>query len=346
MRIASDGTHATPLREGEDTEQHLLARLVEERRLLGSAASDGITCIPSLPLGGMSREDDALSATLAHLPISGDLAPYGWRIGPGSGGAWHSNRAFHDRLLESARIAYLDYEGPLQRTRVGPALLSRATFTASGQRVLSDSGLLRELPALLAEAQASESAALASRIPGAHPFTLVDERGARAVLHGRVRTVSGYRFYPPLGTAGMSELWGRLLSERPAAQTLLLLDSDLSCLQAARDAGVRALAMDPCVGSLSEPGALWEALAGAGEAGIKLAWLLPAERAETAARHLLTMWQHLGYSLKDARDFTYLLTRGPRREPSLPQGVPGCVSTADIDQLLHLAPRIAERVYA
>lgn len=346
MRFTTDGTHAHKRREGENSEQSILARLVEERRLLGSPVEEGVSCVPSLPLGGMSVEDQVLSATLAHLPISGDLASYGWRIGPGAGGAWHSNRAFHDRLVEGARIAYLDYEGPLHLARFGPALLSRATFTAAGERVLADRGLVRELPGVLAEAHASERAAVASRIPGAQVRILVDERGARAVLHGRVRTVSGYRFYPPLGSAGMSDVWGRFINESPAEDALFLLDSDASVLQAARDAGVRACAMDPLSGDLREPGPLWESLAAAGESGVGLAWLFRHDQLEAAARHVHHMWQRLGYSGSDARSFTYVLTRGPLREPALPAAANNCVTTADIDGFVRVASRIAEEVMA
>lgn len=346
VTLASDGTFHRTRRESESTEDALLARLSNERSLLGTRTDDAVASVPAVSVGGATPWDDVLPATLAHLSISGDLAPYGWRLGPGTGIGWHTNRAWHDRIFEAARMAYLGYSGPVHLTRMGPALLASATFTAGGDKVVSDPGLVRELPFLVSEAWGSIVDALAPRVPGARVSPVIDERGSRHVLAGTMRTVSGYRFYKPVGTHGMSELWGRFLSSMPsnANPATLLLDSRADSLTAALDAGALSIGMDPCAGELRTPGPLWEKLAEARERGVALTFLARADRAEKTAHHMLAAWQRLGYSPRDAQGTTFMISNGALTTPSAPRVPEGYLTATQIDALLRMAPAFAEKV--
>lgn len=345
LDVCTDGTHAREHAGADSLDERILASLTAERTVLGSAPEDGIAAVPSLSHSRLSVYDSALGATLASLPLTGDLAPYGWRLGPGASGQWHANRAFHARVLEAARLAYFGYEGPLNAARFGPALLAAATSTANGEKVLADRGLVRELPFLLAEGLESSTKAISERIPGAEVQFLLDERGSQRALSGRVRTASGYRFYRPLGTAGVSEIWGRLLSSlTPTGTPSLLLDSTDECVTAALDAGARSIALDPWAGELRTLGPLWEKVALARERGVAVTWALRADRMEQSTRHVLDAWSRLGFSPSQAQGFAFMVTRGRLTSPDAAPSAAAFVDDAHIDRLLRFAPAIAEKI--
>ena len=349
LTVFSDGTLALNETTSDLEAGPFLGRFEHMRSLLGSSLEAGIEAEPSLALGGAGPFDHVLPASLAMLPVSGDLAPYGWRIGPGEGTRW---RASHDEALarlDAARLAFFGYEGPLSFVRLGPVSLASSVFTSSGELALADSGLVRELPALIAEGVGTEAALLAERVLGARPRVMLDERGALKAVEGRMRTASGYRFHPAIGRTALTDLFAACVSamqERglDGEHVTLAVDSRVGIVRAALDAGVRSIALDPLSRDLAAVGGAWEALGEARERGVDVRFLATAGAVEATMRHVLGAWHELGYSLKEARGLAYAVTRRRAADPAREQGPAAYVRASDMDEIMHAAPGYAERV--
>lgn len=344
LRLASDGTLRVS-GAGADGADHRIERLSRMRALLGSGEEHGVAPTPALAFGGHGRYDQSVPASLAHLPLTGDLAPYGWRIGPGASHDWREASREADRLMDAARIAFFGYEGPLQLTRLGPVALASATFTAAGERVLSDPGLLADLPFVLAEALGRAAGSVRAMVPGAAPRLLIDERSATAAVLGRVPTASGYRTYAPLGPRRFGELLAPLLTEThthieaPACVALTPLHDIVT---AALDAGSRSLALDPTAGDLANLGRTWETLAAARESGVELTFLVPAHRLREAGMHALTAWRRLGYGPREAAGFGFATSRSPRSDLSRALPPEAFTTSADLDALRRYAVEVVD----
>lgn len=344
LHLVSDGTlraHGA----GADGADHRVERLSRMRALLGSGQEHGVASTPALALGGRGRYDQSVPASLAHLPLTGDLAPYGWRIGPGASHDWREVSFEADRLIDAARIAFFGYEGPLQLTRLGPVALASATFTAAGERVLSDPGLVADLPFVLAEAMGHSAQAVTAMMPGAEPRLLLDERTATAAVLGRVPTASGYRAHAPLGPRRFGELLAPLLTavhahiEAPAVVALTPLHDIVT---AALDAGARSLALDPTAADLASVGRTWETLAAARESGVDLTFVLPAPTLRAAGEHVFTAWRRLGYGAREATGMALATSHPPRPDLSRALTPEFFTTTADLDQLRRYAAELVD----
>ena len=361
VTVGSDGVYRWSGLRNESVPHALFERASEVRRLCGSPIEEQIGARPFLPVGGQGF-DQPLVASLVTLPISGDLAPYGWRLGPGRSREWSEAQAFHEQRVESARLAFAGYAGPLELPLWGPVRLAMGTFVAAGEKSLADPGLVRELPLLVSEGARELCTRLVQRVPQASPALVIDERGARAALRGSVRTASGYRMYPPLHRGGVSEAWGHMLhalgrssdtsvvvGETAGAAGLrepvvVLVDSDEQIVRAALDAGIEACALDPLVQDLAAPSPTWERLAEAREAGVGVEFIVHADRLDAGIDHVWQMWRRLGYRASDAAGLTFRVSRYVPH-PSHERVPPEHMSTArDVGALASRAPAIAERV--
>jgi hypothetical protein len=172
-----------------DSDADRLLALTRLRGLLGDDLEEQIGTRLFLPAAlGTTSADQLLPQSLTLLAgTTGDLASYGWRIGPGSSRSWRSAQETRQRLLEAARIALHGYEGDLVVTTLGPLTLTAATFLGSGERTLADRGALRDLPHLLAEGIAEHLAAVRSHVPGARAAS-ADPRRRRARPRPRARS--------------------------------------------------------------------------------------------------------------------------------------------------------------
>src|SRR5690625_686982 len=226
-----------------------LAALMRLRALPGDDLEDQIATRLYLPAAlGVDDTDHLLPSTLVMLAgMTGDLAPYGWRMGPGLGRAWRHAWEQQQLTVEAARIALYGYEGPLMVTVLGPATLAAASFLSTGERTLSDPGAVRDLPMLLAEGITEHLAELRDRVPGARPHVLVREDAVAGVVAGRIPTPSGRRRYPPIPAPEIGHLWLRLLAALGetgalgAEEITLGVGADAALVTAARDAGARRL---------------------------------------------------------------------------------------------------------
>lgn len=379
VTVAGDGTFA-PAAPAEDVRPadagSRLEALVRLRSLLGDDLEEQIGTELYLPAAlGTESADQLLPASLALLAgTSGDLASYGWRLGPGAGRAWHRARELRRRTLEDARIALLGYEGPLRAVALGPITLAAATHLASGERTLADRGALRDLPVLLAEGLAEHLQEARRHVPGAQVRLLLREDAARAVHAGTLPTPSGYRRYPALPAAEMGILWRSLFAALAeagieAAQVRLHLPALAPLLQAARTAGARAIAIAPArIGSLAdrEGRRMWEALAEARQDGTDLALVVDPARLEPTLDRFAQIWGRLGHGPADLAGLTLLAHAGARTaaaadasdaphpaaaphptsepDPAAEPDRASLLTEDDLQRVLRAAPAWAERI--
>lgn len=371
VTLTGDGTFQVPvpstMQAADLPEDPQLAALLRLRALLGDDVEEQIATRLQLPMAlGTEPTDHLLPASLSLLSdTTGDLAPYGWRIGTGLGRSWIEATGRRERLLDAARIALLGYEGPVQTTALGPATLAGATFLASGERTLSDPGAVRDIPMLLGEGLAEHFRVLRDRVPGAQPHLLLREDAVAAVIAGRIPTPSGRRHYPPLPAQEIVTLWRCLLAALTTSGQIPLDDitvgvgADATLLREARSAGLRRFALAP----VRLPGlgtatgrALWETIAEAHDAGCTLELVVdprPGGRMARELELLLETWQQLGHSAADAAGFTLIAHTGGSHavhagqvDPSAQPSADELLDEAAIEALLRAAPSWAERVQA
>ena len=346
----------------EDPQLDALMRL---RGLLGDDLEDQIATRLYLPMAlGTDATDHLLPASLAMLSDeSGDLAPYGWRIGTGLGRDWQRARDRIATLADAARIALLGYEGPLSTAVLGPATLAASTFVGSGERTLSDPGAVRDLPMLLAEGLADHLDLMAERVPGGRAELLVREDAVGAVATGLIPTPSGRRTYPAIPATVIGTLWRCLLAELIDRDVLdpdritLGIGASRPLLQEARQAGFRRFAIAPHrLPALSSAGGrdLWEEIAGAHDAGCRIEWVLDARPGGALTAELdqiLRTWQQLGFGAAQAQGFTLIGHTGSSHalhagttDPSEQPAYRALLDEAGLEHLLRAAPLWAERV--
>ncbi|UEJ82900.1 hypothetical protein Bra3105_00775 [Brachybacterium halotolerans subsp. kimchii] len=342
-----------------DADADRLLALTRLRGLLGDDLEQQIATRLFLPAAlGTEGADQLLPQSLTLLAgTTGDLASYGWRIGPGSSRTWRRAQELRERLLEAARIALHGYEGDLVATTLGPLTLAAATFLGSGERTLADRGALRDLPHLLAEGIAEHLDAVRSHVPGARPRLLIRDGAALALAHGAIPTPSEYRRYPALPVPDIGEVWRTLLEDLRSGAGLDVQDvtlapsSDTALLRAARTAGATRLALSPA-GFCA-----WELLAELREAGVGIELVVdPAgpQRLEAQLGSVARSWRELGFRPRDLAGFTWLAHRPDRAVgPALPGGGTdpsaepsraSLLDESDLQTLLRAAPAWAERV--
>lgn len=356
------GTEALGLDVAEDP---FLLALLRLRSLLGDSPEEQIGTRLYLPAAlGQDDTDHLLPATLALLAgTSGDLASYGWRLGPGIGRAWQRAQDVRERTLDAARIALLGYEGPLAVTAMGPVTLAAATFLPSGERTLADRGAVRDLPMLLAEGLGEHLALLRDRVPGARAHLLLREDAVNAVVGGRIPTPSGRRTYPAVPAAEIGTLWQCLAAGLRSSSVLdpesitLGIGTDVTVLRTAREIGMRRLAFSPAHLPSLETSAgrvLWEELAAAHDSGCHLELAVdprPAGGMASVLDRVLETWRKLGYSAADAAGLTLIAHTGAahdvhsrKPDPSQQPTASTLLDEATIEALLRAAPAWAERV--
>jgi hypothetical protein len=148
--------------------------------------------LPELPARGPGA--DMIGRTLGMLvELYARVEPSGWRFGDRPGRDTRRARAWLGEDLDALEEFTQGYSGPLKVQAVGPWTLAAAVELRGGETALSDPGACRDLTASLAEGLRAHLADLRRRVPGARPVLQLDEPSLTAVLHGRVRTASGYR---------------------------------------------------------------------------------------------------------------------------------------------------------
>lgn len=369
VTLTGDGTFRAPDAEAiiahELPDDPHLAALMRLRSLLGDDLEGQIATRLYLPAAlGTDDTDHLLPSTLVLLAgVTGDLAPYGWRMGPGLGRAWQHAQEQRQRTVDAARIALYGYQGPLMISALGPATLAAASFLSTGERTLSDPGAVRDLPMLLAEGIAEHLDTIRERVPGARPHLLLREDAVAGVLAGNIPTPSGRSRYRPIPAPEIGILWRCLIAALEetgalgAEEITLGVGADSGLLSAAREAGARHLAVAPRrQPALTTPAgrAIWEGLAAAKEAGCTLELVVDPRPGGGMARELeqvLETWRRLGYSASEAAGFGLIAHTGAahdvhdgRVDPSVQPHLSSLLDESALESLLRAAPAWAERV--
>src|SRR5699024_5535956 len=172
-------------------------------------------------------------------------------------------------------------------------------------------GAARDLPALLAEGLVERLGVMAERVPGARQHVLLREDAVAAVHEGRIPTPSGRRRYDPVPAPEVGMLWRILMVALedyglgPESVTVGV-GADLRLLRAAREAGIRRMAIAPRrLPPLSTDAgrALWEGIAEACDDGAVLELVVdprPGGNLGPELEMMLETWRRLGHSDADA----------------------------------------------
>ena len=343
LTISTDGTASVPsVRDGVTTDQARLEALMRLRQQLGDGPDTQIATRLPLPVAlGSEAADHLLPASLALLDgVSGDLTSFGWRLGPGRSAAWHRAADLRAESADAARIAWLGYEGTVQLTTLGPLTLAAATWTASGERSLTDPGLMRDLPALLAAGVSAFLQRLREHLPQARLHLMVLEPAADAIVGGHLRPASGRGTLPGIPAPELGPRWSALLAELATTLTPGVLGAPATVeprdgsahpslasdhltlhvgyreelLSAARQAGAHRIAVSPRrLGALqtAPSRAAWEQLADLADHGIAVDALLAPSRASADLDHLLRMTAELGLAPRELAGYTLVGSRIP-----------------------------------
>ena len=146
---------------------------------------------------------DMIGRTMSLLSvISSDLSvettTTGWRLAKSRGRDMRRADSYLDEDLDVAEELFENYVGDYKVQLVGPWTLAASVETASGDKLLTDAGLCREVAEVLSHAVSQHVAEVSKRLPGAHLVTQIDEPSLPFVLQGGIKTQSGWGKYSPI----------------------------------------------------------------------------------------------------------------------------------------------------
>jgi len=273
------------------------------REALAGDPGDGVSGMPYLPeLPDRGPGADMVGRTahlLVDMPV--ELQPQGWQITarPGTDAARTSSlwRQDVDELAE----AFSGWTGTLKLQVAGPWTLASELWLPRGERLLSDTGAVRDLAASLCSGVDDHLTRVQHLLPQASLVLQVDEPGLSRVLRGQVRSSSGYRQLEApdseYATAVLRTVLGAA-RQAGAASTLVHCCAGAPPLRVLREAGPDSLAIDT-----AELGAsAWESVATAVEAGVALVAGAMAPSADPASYRdahdaLADRWHQVGLPL-------------------------------------------------
>ena len=146
---------------------------------------------------------DMIGRTMSLLSaISSDLSvettTTGWRLAKSRGRDMRRADSYLDEDLDVAEEVFESYVGDYKVQLVGPWTLAAGVETSSGDKLLTDAGLCREVSEVLAHAATQHLAEVRKRLPGARIILQIDEPSLPFVLHGGIKTQSGWGKYSPV----------------------------------------------------------------------------------------------------------------------------------------------------
>ena len=146
---------------------------------------------------------DMIGRTMSLLSaISSDLSvettTTGWRLATSRGRDMRRADSYLDEDLDVAEELFENYVGDYKVQLVGPWTLAASVETASGDKLLTDAGLCREVAEVLTHVVSKHVAEVCKRLPGANVVTQIDEPSLPFVLQGGIKTQSGWGKYSPI----------------------------------------------------------------------------------------------------------------------------------------------------
>ncbi|HEV7204770.1 MAG TPA: methionine synthase [Jatrophihabitans sp.] len=234
------------------------------------------------------------AALLVELPV--EIVPTGWRMAAHTGRDLRRARDHLARDLDALEEQAVGYVGPLKLQLTGPWTLAASLELASGHKLVSDHGAVRDLVSSLAEGARIHLADVAARVPGATPLLQLDEPSLPAVLGGRVPTPSGYGTVRAVEANLVEQALGDVLSVAPAGARVVHCCAPDAPLGLLRGCGADALALDAALLGPRH----YDDLGTAIDAGLSL-WLgvVPTSGPEPdlgrARQRIRGLWSELGF---------------------------------------------------
>jgi hypothetical protein len=137
-----------------------------------------------------------LSAISSDLSV--ETTTTGWRLAKSRGRDMRRADSYLDEDLDVAEECFDNYVGDFKVQLVGPWTLAAAVETASGDKLLTDAGLCREVAEVLTHAVGLHIAQVNKRLPGSNVVLQIDEPSLPFVLQGGIKTQSGWGKYSPV----------------------------------------------------------------------------------------------------------------------------------------------------
>jgi hypothetical protein len=243
------------------------------------------------------------AAFLVDLPV--EIAPTGWRMTSRPGRDLRQARDLLERDLDALVEHGAQHRGAFKVQLAGPWTLAAGVELASGHRVLTDTGAVRELAASLAEGLRGHLADIAARLPGADLVVQLDEPSLPAVLAGTLPTASGYGTVRAVDAVVVEQGLADVLATVAVGRRVVHCcapDVPIGLLHAA---GADALALDAALLGTG----LYDALGTAVDDGLSL-WLgvvpgaggLADAELDVARSRVHRLWQALGFPAAQAAE--------------------------------------------
>jgi len=255
--------------------------------------------LPELPARGAGADMIGRGAALlVDLPV--EIVASGWAFAARPGHDLRRARDLLDRDLDALEERADGYEGPLKVQAAGPWTLAATVELATGHKVVSDDGAVRDLAASLAEGLAAHLADLARRVPGATLVLQLDEPSLPTVLAGRVPTPSGYGIVRAVEAVVAEDALREVLSSAsPGGRVVHCCAADVP-VALLRAAGADAVALDRTLLTTAQ----YDELGAAVDDGTAL-WLGAVDRGAGYAGvrdDVEGLWHDLGFAARELAD--------------------------------------------
>lgn len=206
------------------------------------------------------------AATLVDFPV--ELHPSGWRVTDRDGQELRRARSLLSRDLDAAEEHTQGYTGPAKVQLAGPWTLAANIELRGGQRLLADTGAVRDLCAAYTEGLVTHLKETAQRFPHSRLVLQLDEPTLPRVLRGGVPRASGYGYLPAPEPTTVQQYLGAACAVAEAAGAIPVVHccDQSPPVELLRRCGARVLALDATLLDAT----LDEALGSAVEAGLGL----------------------------------------------------------------------------
>ena len=250
--------------------------------------------IGELPQRGPGADMIGRTAALVSLvstDFSVETSPTGWRLARSRGRDLRRADAFWDEDLDVVEEIYQGYEGDFKVQLVGPWTLAANLELVSGDRLLRDRGVCRELSVALAQTAQDHVKQIQQRIPGANIILQIDEPSLPAVMNGEIKTQSGWGAYTP---PELHEVEIALSQVTTAHSGFTMLHSCAPNLPfgLVTSAGFKAISIDASLYGPKLPDVLGEQ----SDAGNLMALGISAQNVKTGIEFLRTLASQIGFS--------------------------------------------------
>lgn len=229
-----------------------------EASALVTGETPDLPALPELPARGVGADMIGRTAGLL-VDLAVEVVPTGWRVTARQGRDLRRARDLMAGDLDAFGDA-CDRSRPawVKVSATGPWTLAAAVELASGHRVLTDRGAVREFAASLGEGLRAHVAEVTART-GASVVVQLDEPGLPAVLAGSLSTASGYGTVRSVPAPDAQDLLRELITGIDAP-VVVHCCADRPPIRLLAGAGVAAVGIDATrpafAGTTAEPRAL------------------------------------------------------------------------------------------